>query len=191
MISPIIVNRLKILQGLSTLMFRRWSSPKGRGLRWLTVGKTDFLYRDMTFWVSLGSSILGNVFRSSSAQFLMVLFFWAVHGTVFCSKYFFLGLLLRSLSTQVFLVVLLCLVLSMTAFCYEYFFYGLCWGLLSPGCLSLVTFFFFFTTFIGLLRVRVFLFFPLSIFHSVLVQFCLFCFWCSFPRPSSTQLFYF
>ena len=36
----------------------------------------------------------------------------------------FVGVLLRSLSTQLFfLVVLLCLVLSMTAFCYEHFFF--------------------------------------------------------------------
>ena len=51
----------------------------------------------------------------------------------------------------------------------------------------------------------VFLLFPLDIFHSVFVQCCLFCLkccraplsllsetiWCSFPRPSSTQLVYF
>ena len=51
----------------------------------------------------------------------------------------------------------------------------------------------------------VFLLFPLDIFHSVFVQCCWFCLkccraplsllsetiWCSFPRPSSTQLVYF
>ena len=45
------------------------------------------------------------------------------------SKHFFLGLFLRSLSTQLFfLVALLFLVLSVTAFCYADFFQGLCSG---------------------------------------------------------------
>ena len=132
----------------------------------------------------------------------MVLFFWA--------KHFFLGFLLKSLSTQIFfLVVLLCLVLSMTSFCYEHFFRGLCWSLfftrmsvLSDSDLYL--YILFFTTFIVLLHVRVFLFFPLAIFSlsACTMLFRLGCcrapfslliatFWRSFPRPSSTQLFYF
>ena len=50
-----VVNRLKIPQGLSTLMFRRWSEVplKGRGPRWFTVRKNDLLYKDVTFWLSL------------------------------------------------------------------------------------------------------------------------------------------
>ena len=92
---------------------------------------------------------------------------------------FFLGLLLRSLSTQLFfVVVLLCLVLSMTAFCYEHFFLGTLLrsslsrlSVLSDCVFVLFLMCVFFTTFIGLLRVRVFLFFPLAIFTQFFYSF--------------------
>ena len=62
---------------------------------------------------------IGNLLRYSSTQFLVVLFFIAFYTAPFTSKHFFLGLFLRSLSTQLFfLVVLLLLLLSMTAFSY-------------------------------------------------------------------------
>ena len=58
-----------------------------------------------------------NLLRSSSTQFLVVLFFIAFCTAPFYSKHFFLGPFVRSLSTQLFfLVVLLLLLLSMTAF---------------------------------------------------------------------------
>ena len=61
-----------------------------------------------------------NFLNSSSTQFLVVLFFLAFYRTPFSSKHFlFLGLFLRSLSTQLFfLVVSHILLLSMTAFSY-------------------------------------------------------------------------
>ena len=56
---------------------------------------------------------------SSCTQFLVVMFFIAFYTPPFCSKHFFLGLFVRSLSTQLFfLVVLLLLLLSVTAFSY-------------------------------------------------------------------------
>ena len=201
-----------------------WSSLKGRGPRWFTVRKTDLLYKDITFWLSLSFFFFcccflfcffnwGNLFRSSSTQFLLVLLFWAVPGNVFCSNYFFLGLLLRSLSTQLFvLVALLCLVLSMTAFCYEHFLYGLCWSLLPPGSLSLESLFFVCLLFFNHFALECYfcsLFFSVPFFffflHSILVQCCLFCFrcckayfslllatvWRSVPRLSSTKFFSF
>ena len=98
----------------------KWSSLKGKGPRRFTVRKTDLLYKDMAFWLSpSGLHFLGNLFNSSSTHFLVVLFFWAVHGTEVCSIVFFLELLLGSLSTQLFFLVgLLLLLLSMTAFSY-------------------------------------------------------------------------
>ena len=69
--------------------------------------------------VSLASSCFRNLLRSSSTQNLVVLFFKACYTLTFSSKHFFLGLFVRSLSTQLlFLVVLLPLLLSMTAFSY-------------------------------------------------------------------------
>jgi len=60
---------------------------------------------------------IGNLLRSSSTQFLVVLFFIAFYTAPFSSKHLFLGLFVRSLSTQlVFLVGLLLLLLSMAAF---------------------------------------------------------------------------
>ena len=65
----------------------------------------------------------GILLRSSSTHFLVVLFFLAFRTALFSSKHFFLGLFVRSLSSQLlFLVVLLFLVLSVTAFSYENFF---------------------------------------------------------------------
>ena len=63
--------------------------------------------------------LIGNLLKSSSTQFLVVLFFLAFYTALFSSKHFFLWLFVRSLSTQLFfLVVLLLLLLSMTAFSY-------------------------------------------------------------------------
>ena len=60
-----------------------------------------------------------NLVSSSSIQFLVVLFFIAFYTTPFSSKHFFLGLFVRSLSSQLFfLVILLLLLLSMTTFSY-------------------------------------------------------------------------
>jgi len=60
---------------------------------------------------------IGNLLRSSSTQFLVVLFFIAFCTALFSSKHFHLELFVRSLFTQLFfLVVLFLLLLSMTAF---------------------------------------------------------------------------
>ena len=73
--------------------------------------------------VFLVSLVLGNLLKSSSSQVLVVLFFSAFHAARFSSKHSFLGLFVRSLSTQLFfLVASLFLVLSVTAFCYGDFF---------------------------------------------------------------------
>ena len=57
--------------------------------------------------------------KSSSTEFVVVLFFIAFYTAPFSSEHFFLGLFVRSLSTQLFfLVVLLLLLLNMTAFSY-------------------------------------------------------------------------
>ena len=79
------------------------------------------------------NSIFSNgICFSSFTQFLVALFFSAFYTAPFSSKHFFLGLFVRSLSTQLFfLVVLLLLLLSMTAFSYV--------GLLSLFSLLSVT----------------------------------------------------
>ena len=60
-----------------------------------------------------------NLLKSSSTEFLVVLLFIAFYTPPFSSKHFFLGLFVRSLSTQLFfLVVLLLILLSMTTFSY-------------------------------------------------------------------------
>ena len=89
----------------------------------------------------------------------MVVFFLAFHIARFSSKHFYLVLFLRSLSTQLFfLVASLFLVLRVTAFCYGdfnyYFFrdFAELFFQLSDCVL--------FSTFVGLLPVRVFPFFP-------------------------------
>ena len=67
--------------------------------------------RDMltVFLVSFFISIffIGNLLSSSSTQFLVVLFFMAFYTALFSSKHFFLGLFVRSLSTQLFFSVVL------------------------------------------------------------------------------------
>ena len=151
MISPIMVKGHKQAQDPpgslhANISSVEWSSLKGRGPRWFTVRKTDLLYKDVTFWLTFNvfffflffSSpffvffFIGNLLMSSSTQFLVVLFFIAFYTAPFSSKYFFLGLSVRSLSTQLFfLVVLLLLLLSVTAFSYV-------------GILSLFFFSFFF-----------------------------------------------
>ena len=52
----------------------------------------------------------------------MAVFFLAFDMARFSSKYFFLGLFLRFVSTQLFLAASLFLVLSVAAFCYGDFF---------------------------------------------------------------------
>ena len=78
---------------------------------------------------------IGNLLRSSSTQFLVVLFFIAFCTALFSSKHFRLELFVRSLFTQLFfLVVLFLLLLSMTAFSH----------VKAPFSLLCVTFFFIF-----------------------------------------------
>ena len=84
--------------------------------------KPALLRRDI-LTVSLVSYLflifIGNLLKSSSTQFLVVLFFLAFYTAPFSSKHFFSGFFLRSLSTQLFfLVVFFLLLLSMTAFSY-------------------------------------------------------------------------
>ena len=83
----------------------------------------DRLFRVFFFCLFFFSFLflIGNLLRSSSTQFLVVLFFLAFYTVPFSAKHFFLilGLFLRFLSTHLFfLVVLLLLLLSMTAFSY-------------------------------------------------------------------------
>ncbi len=60
-----------------------------------------------------------NFLRSSSTQFLVVLFFISFYTAPFSWKHFFSGFFVRCFSTQLFfLVVLLLLLLNMTAFSY-------------------------------------------------------------------------
>ena len=59
---------------------------------------------------------IGNLLSSSCTKFLLVLFFIAFYTAPFSSKHFFLGLFVRSLSTQQFFVMVLLLLLSMTCF---------------------------------------------------------------------------
>ena len=84
-----------------------------------TLKNRPALQRRDILTVSLASSCFRNLLRSSSTQNLVFLFFKACYTLPFSSKHFFLGLFVRSLSTQLlFLVVLLPLLLSMTAFSY-------------------------------------------------------------------------
>ena len=78
----------------------------------------DCLFSVFLFYYFL---LLWNLLNSSSTQFLLVfcVVFFAFYTTPFSSKHFFLGLFVRSWSTQLFLfVVLLLLLLSMNAFSY-------------------------------------------------------------------------
>ena len=64
-------------------------------------------------------NLIKYLLSSSSTQFVVLLLFIAFYTAPFSSKHFFLGLLVRSLFTQLFfLVVLLFLLLNMTAFSY-------------------------------------------------------------------------
>ena len=114
-----------------------WSSLKGRGPRWFTARKTDLLYKDVTFWRSLVSFCfcfwIGNLLKSFSTQFLVVLFSLQNTSKKIC---------LRFLSTQLFfLVALLHLLLSMIAFSYvgllsllwAWLFHALCLSHLPPS----------------------------------------------------------
>ena len=49
---------------------------------------------------SISNFLIGNLLKPSSTQFVVVLFFIAFYTAPFSSKHFFLGLFLRSLSTQ-------------------------------------------------------------------------------------------
>ena len=92
----------------SAVIHRKKNRPALQRRDILTVSLVAFLY-----------FFIGNLFRYSSTQFLVVLFFIAFYTAPFSSEHFFLGLFVRSLSTQLFfLVVLLLLLLSMTAFSY-------------------------------------------------------------------------
>ena len=110
-----------------------WSSLNGRGPRWFTVRKTDLALqrRDILtvslvfcLFVCFVSFVFLNIFyrnflRSSSTQFLVVLFFISFYTAPFSWKHFFSGFFVRCFSTQLFfLVVLLLLLLNMTAFSY-------------------------------------------------------------------------
>ena len=78
----------------------------------------DCLFSVFLFYYFL---LLWNFLNSSSTQFLLVfcVVVFAFYTTPFSSKHFFLGLFVRSWSTQLFLlVVLLLLLLSMNAFSY-------------------------------------------------------------------------
>ena len=73
----------------------------------------------VSFFLFFSFFSIGNLLSSSCTHFLVVLFFLAFYAAPFSSKHFFLGLFVRSLSTQLFfLVVLLLLLLSMTAFAF-------------------------------------------------------------------------
>ena len=137
-----VVNRLKIPQGLSTLMcivggvkfpqgegsaviHRKKNRPALQRRDILTVSLVSlssfFLFFFSSFFFFFFFFFETGIFlNSSSAQFLVVLFFLAFYRTPFSSKHFlFLGLFLRSLSPQLFfLVVSHILLLSMTAFSY-------------------------------------------------------------------------
>ena len=73
----------------------------------------------MSFYLVWFFYFIGNLLKSSSTKYLVVLLFIAFYTAPLSSKHFFLGLFLRFLSTQLFfLVVLLLLLISMTAFSY-------------------------------------------------------------------------
>ena len=95
----------------SAVIHRKKNRPALRDI--LTVSLVSFL-----FFIFL----IGNLLNSSSTHFLVVLFFFfflAFYKGAISSKHFFLGLFVRSLSTQLFfLVVLFLLLLRMTAFSY-------------------------------------------------------------------------
>ena len=101
---------MKFPQGEGSAVIHRkknWPALQRRDI--LTVFLVSFLFLFFFFIV--------NLLRSSSTKFLVVLFFIVFCTAPFYSKHFFLGLFVRSLSTQLFfLVVLLLLLLSMTAF---------------------------------------------------------------------------
>ena len=79
-----------------------------------------FLSFFLSFFLLSPPPFIENLFKSSSTQFLVVLFFIAFCTAPFCSKHFVLGLFVMSLSTELFfLVVLLLLLLSMIAFSYD------------------------------------------------------------------------
>ena len=99
----------------SAVIHRKKNRPALQRRDILTVFLVSFFYLFLFF--------IGNLLRSSSTQFLVVLFFMAFYTAPFSSEHFFLCLFLyfifRSLSTQlVFIVVLLLLLLSMVAFSY-------------------------------------------------------------------------
>ena len=98
----------------SAVIHRKKNRPALQRRDILTVSLVSFFFFFFFFFET------GNFLNSSSTQFLVVLFFLAFYTTPFSSKHFlFLGLFLRSLSTQLFfLVVSHILLLSMTAFSY-------------------------------------------------------------------------
>ena len=94
------------------MILRKKNRPALQRRDILTVSLVSF------YLISFSLFLIGNLLKSST-EFLAVLFFVAFYIAPFPSKHFFLGLFVRSLSTQLFfLVVLLLLLLSMTAFAY-------------------------------------------------------------------------
>ena len=76
-----VVNRLKIPQGLSTLMFRRWSEvPSRGGVRGDSPSEKQTCFTKTWHFDCLFSVFfififwIGNLLKSSSTQFLVVLF---------------------------------------------------------------------------------------------------------------------
>ena len=70
-------------------------------------------------YIYIRKNLIKYLLSSSSTQFVVLLLFIAFYTAPFSSKHFFLGLLVRSLFSQLFfLVVLLFLLLNMTAFSY-------------------------------------------------------------------------
>ena len=83
--------------------------------------RRDILTVSLVFWffVCFLNIFYRNFLRSSSTQFLVVLFFISFYTAPFSWKHFFSGFFVRCFSTQLFfLVVLLLLLLNMTAFSY-------------------------------------------------------------------------
>ena len=96
----------------SAVIHRKKNRPALQRRDILTVSLVSFLLFCLFVFV-------GNLLRSSSTKFVVVLFFIAFYTAPFSSEHFFWGLFVRSLSTQLFcLVVLLLLPLSMTSFSY-------------------------------------------------------------------------
>ena len=109
---------MKFLQGEgSAVIHRKKNRPALQRRDILTVSLVFCLFVCL-FFVFL-NIFYRNFLRSSSTQFLVVLFFISFYTAPFSWKHFFSGFFVRCFSTQLFfLVVLLLLLLNMTAFSY-------------------------------------------------------------------------